>query len=136
MDDIKTNSYLPLKDELFGMNIMHDMSSAIAPTESKLRKNEFGNINYETYDNEPIPRARMTAIASHFGYNKSQVPPTVMLSDPAAATSPEEAYEFLIKKILSFTEDNCPTVEGLKVYLDKANIIYKKSWRKRQLLEA
>ena len=50
-----------------------------------------------------------------------------MLSDPAAASSPEEAYEMLLNKIFNFTEDNSPTKEGLKVYLDKANISYKKT---------
>ena len=136
MDDIKTNSYLPLKDELFGANITHDLTSVIQPTVSAIRKTDFGNINFETFDNEPIPKARMTASASHYGYNKSQVPPIVVFSDPAAASSPEEAYEMLLNKIFNFTEDNCPTIEGLKVFLDKADIGYKKSWRKRQLLEA
>jgi hypothetical protein len=127
---------LPLQNELFGLNVRHDLSSPILPTVSKLRKTEFGNINFESFDNEPIPRARMTASASHSGYDKSQVPPVVMLSDPAAASTPEEAYEFLLKKIFSFTEDNCPTAAGLQIYLDKAHINYKKSWRKRQLLDA
>jgi hypothetical protein len=134
LDDIKRNSYIPLKEELFGRNIIHDITSEIKPTTSKVKTPQ-GNVDFERFDGEPIPRVRYNARASHHGYDKSNVPVKSVLFDPAAAKSPEEAYQMLVNKILNFTEDSC-TAEGFIAYLNKANIPYRKSWRKRQLLDA
>lgn len=94
-----------------------------------------GIVDIERFDGEPIPRVRYNARVSHSGYDKSTVPIKTLLFDPAAAKTPEEAYQMLVDKILNFTEDSC-TAEGFIIYLNKANITYKKSWKKRQLLDA
>lgn len=135
LDEIKINSYVPLKQELFGNSIDHDLTSEIKPTTSKVKTAHQGPIDFERFDGEPIPRVRYTARASHSGYDKSNIPTKEVLYDPASAKSPEEAYQMLVNKIMNFTEDSC-TAEGFIVYLNKANIPYKKSWRKRQLLDA
>ena len=134
LTDIKRNCYVPLKVELFGNNIVHDIISEIKPTTSKVKTPQ-GIIDFERFDGEPIPRARYNARASHSGYDKSNIPVKTVLFDPAAAKSPEEAYQMLVDKILNFNEDST-TAEGLISYLNKANIPYRKSWRKRQLLDA
>ena len=82
-----------------------------------------------------MPRARATASANHCGYDKSNIAPREGIFDPASAKTPEEAYQLLVDKILNFNEDSC-TAEGFISYLIKGNIPYKKSWRKRELLNA
>lgn len=133
MDDIKRHSLVPLKNELFGFNIKDDLTSEIKPTISATRT-KYGDINFETFDGEPIRRVRYTASARHSGYDKANIPITEVISDPAAAKTPEEAYAMLLNKIFSFTVDSL-TADGIKSYLDKGNISYAKSWKKAQLLE-
>ena len=133
MDDIKRHSLVPLRDELFGPNLIDDLTSEIKPTTSKTRT-KYGDIDFDNFDNLPIPRVRFTANASHAGYDKSGIPSREVISDPAAAKTPEEAYSLLLEKIFSFTEDSL-TAKQFMVYLDKAKIPYNKRWKKRQLLE-
>jgi len=133
MDEIKQSSFVPLRNELFGPFIKDDLTTEINPTISKTRT-KYGDIDFEQFDGEPIRRVRFTASAPHRGYDKTNVPQREVISDPAAAKTPEEAYSMLLEKIFSFTVDSL-TADGFKSYLDKANISYAKSWKKRQLLE-
>ena len=130
--DVINNCYVPLKIPLFGYNLCYDNTSEVKPTTSKI-KTPYGNLDFTRYDNEPIPRARATASASYSGYDKSNITPREVIFDPAAAKTPEEAYQMLVDKILNFNEDSC-TAEGFISYLIKGKIPYKKTWRKRELL--
>ena len=132
LDEFKRDNYIPLKDELFGLAILQDTISIIKPTTSKNRT-EFGLFDYNTFDGQPIPLSRIPALAPHKGYNKAQLSVREIISDPAAAKTPEEAFDLLLNKILNFNVDSC-TKEELYLYSDKANIKYKVSWAKQRLL--
>lgn len=132
LTEIRRNSYVPLKEELFGKSLCHDQTSTINPTSSKVRT-EFGVIDFDNFDGQPIPRSRIPALAPHKGYNKSNLPTRQIISDPAAAKTPAEAFELLLNKIMNFTVDSC-TKEEFQLYLKKADITYKVSWNKAKLL--
>lgn len=130
LSTILSNSYIPLKEELFG-NIPVDNTTVIPPTTSRI-KTPFGYIDYNMFDNQPIPRSRSTASVSHHGYKKTNNPRS-MISDPAAAKTPEEAYELFLSKILAFT-DNDVTKDKVIEYLNNTDCKFAKSWTKGRLL--
>jgi hypothetical protein len=127
------NSFIPLKRELFGENIPIDNTTPIPPTTSRV-KTPYGYIDFNQFDNQPIPRAKCNAHVPHHGFPKKNISPRTILSDPAAARTPQEAYELFLDKILNLQYDDA-TKDKLKEYLDNAKIPYAKSWDKKRLLD-
>lgn len=134
MDGIENNSYLPLKDELFGKDLHYDNITPVPPRVSGARNIEWGNIDFDYFDNEPIPEAVSTASVSHNGFNKKSLAARKVLKDLAGALDPEESYQKFVTMILNLGL-NSKSKEELIAFLQKTDVNFSKYWNKEKLLQ-